>query len=272
MKMTVIDSTEQIEKVAPKISKYSNTQNRVSTADFSANDPFHISLEKLSNSIWAPDPTGGGQQTMWFYERARGSYDETRNRERTPARIRTWDAIHPRKQKFDKVMLAKIEETWALRPFIVSRGGQKNFLEFAIEMGERGTREVDEEYYRDLISKLIIWKSAEKIISDQNEPGYRANIVTYTLSWLLYLTGQRINLQNVWKTQAIGEGLKETIDFLSFKARHHILSTDDNVTEFCKRENCWNELLKETIQLPSSVNTELIDTSKPTGIIGGQRE
>ena len=41
----------------------------LTAADFSANDPFHVRLEQLANSVWVP-----GEQSRWFYERARGSY------------------------------------------------------------------------------------------------------------------------------------------------------------------------------------------------------
>jgi hypothetical protein len=272
MKLTILADREQIEAIAPKISRYSNTQNKVSAADFSANDPFHISLEKLSRTAWAPDPTGGGQQTIWFYERARGSYEETRNRERTPAKIRTWDTLYPRKQRFDKLMLAKVEETWALRPHMVSRGGQKNFLDFTIELRESGAGEIDEEYFKDVVSKLIIWKSTERIVSAQNMPGYRAQIVTYSISWLVFLTGNRIDLSKIWKNQSIGENLSEMIDFLANKVRQHITDTDQNVTEWCKQESCWKRLLEQKIIIPPSLSSDLVDTSRPSLPVGEARE
>ena len=68
MKLTILNNLEVLEEIVPLISKYSNTQNKVNTADFHANDPFHINLEKISRTTWAPDPSGGGQQTIWFYE------------------------------------------------------------------------------------------------------------------------------------------------------------------------------------------------------------
>ena len=269
MKLTVIDDQQKIEEIAPLISKYSNTQNKVNTADFHANDPFHINLEKISRTIWAPDPTGGGQQTIWFYERARGSYDETRNRERTPAKIKSWSAIHPRKQKFDKLMLAKVEKTWMSQPYMVSRGAQKNFVDLTIDLKEANII-VDEVYFKDLVAKLIIWKNSERIVSAQNLPGYRANIVTYTISWLLLLTGFKIDLANIWKKQDISDALKETLDFLACQVRDHITGTKYNVTEWCKKEDCWKRLKGKEVDLPESLKAELIDTRRPSRIEGGE--
>ena len=42
----------------PLISLYANSQNKVNTADFSANGPFHQKLEELSRTIWAPAAGG----------------------------------------------------------------------------------------------------------------------------------------------------------------------------------------------------------------------
>src|SRR5690606_8607115 len=52
-KITVVNP-ELLEELVPAISRFSNTQNKVNEADFASNDPFHVELEKLANSIWAP--------------------------------------------------------------------------------------------------------------------------------------------------------------------------------------------------------------------------
>jgi hypothetical protein len=67
-KITVIPP-DLVETLTPKIAEFANTQNLVQMADFSANDPFHIAIERLSKSIWTP-----GEQGKWFFERARGQY------------------------------------------------------------------------------------------------------------------------------------------------------------------------------------------------------
>lgn len=265
MKLTVLSNPDKIEEITPLISKYSNTQNKVNTADFQANDPFHISLEERANTVWAPDPTGGGQVTKWFYERARGSFDEIRNRERTPARIKAWDAVHPRKQKFDKLMLGKVEKTWRLQPQKVSLGAQKNFADYTIDLKEEGIDSVDEGYFKGIIARFIIWQAAEKIVSAQNIPGYRANIVTYTLAWLIKLTGNRLNLPAIWDKQDIGDSLREAIDYFAHKVREHITDTELNVTEWCKKDACWKKLEEKEEVLPESLKKELLNTGIPVG-------
>jgi hypothetical protein len=253
MKLSIINLKEQIDEIAKKISQYSNAQNKVNTADFSANDPFHMKLEEVSKKIYAPDPTGGNLQTVWFYERARGTFQETRQRELTQARIKAWDRVFPKKQMFDKLVVAKLENTWRLKPHIVSYGGQKNFKDFTIYLKEQKELEkqieINNLYFKNLISKFIIWKATEKIISQQKMPGYRANIVTYSLSWVIKNKPDLINLDNIWNTQGIGDGLEKVIDNVTRNVRNIVTATQGNVTEYCKKEDLWIKVRSQQFDL-----------------------
>jgi hypothetical protein len=53
-KITVVDQG-RFQDVVPFISQYSNTQNKVSTSDLSANHPFHIGMERVSLREWTPN-------------------------------------------------------------------------------------------------------------------------------------------------------------------------------------------------------------------------
>jgi hypothetical protein len=270
MKLSDIPDPVQVEQLAPLISKYSNTQNKVNTADFHANDPYQTSLEQLSRTTWAPDPTGGGVQTIWFYERSRGSYDETRNRERTAAKIRAWDAVHPRRQRFDKIQLAKVEKTWMLQPHIVSRGGEKNFADYTIDIKESGRTEANVDEFKGVVAKLMVWKRAERLVTELGEPGYRANIVTYATAWLLHLVQNRLDLMRIWDRQEVGEGVVESLRRLTPVVRKQLTGTTMNVTEWCKKVACWQGLCEQAMELPSGIQAELLDTSRPTPKPGGR--
>ena len=43
-----------VEEIVPLISRFANSQNKVSEADLRANDPFHVEVESLSRTVWAP--------------------------------------------------------------------------------------------------------------------------------------------------------------------------------------------------------------------------
>jgi len=89
-KVTVVDPG-RFQDVVPFIAQYSNTQNKVSTSDLSANHAFHIGMQRVSRREWTPD-----QQSHWFYERARGSYQTAKIRVGTaPARRRDFECREP---------------------------------------------------------------------------------------------------------------------------------------------------------------------------------
>ena len=126
-KITVIDPTH-VEDIVPLISRYANSQNKVSEADLSANDPFHVDLEKLSRAIWAPLTSTTPRATRWFYERARGQYADALAQESTPARKKRFKDEWPTAQKFTKTDVAKFEAVWDQLPHVASLGAQKNLF------------------------------------------------------------------------------------------------------------------------------------------------
>ena len=244
-KLTVVDR-DQIDEIVPLISRYANNQNKVSEADFSANDPFHIRIEELSRTVWAPTTDGTQQQTRWFYERARGQYTDAKNRELTPARQKLFTKTHPPTQKFTKTDLAKFEHTWDQFPHIVSLGAQKNFSRFTLRLAEQAKFEPDETYFRNLIAKGILFKSTEKIVDRQKFGGYRANIVTYTIAYLNFINEKNIDLNWIWRYQSIQTDLEQVISIVSRKVYEAIANSSEgrNVTEWCKKEACWLAIQK----------------------------
>ena len=242
-KLTVVDR-DRIDEIVPLISRYANNQNKVNEADFSANDPFHIRVEELSRTVWAPAVDGTQRQTRWFYERARGQYADAKNRESTLAKQKAFTLTHPNAQKFTKTDLAKFEHTWDQFPHIVSLGAQKNFTKFTVGLAEKSRSEPDETYFTHLIAKAILFKSTEKIVGNEKFGGYRANIVTYTLAYLSYKTQQDIDLDKIWKQQSLTPSLQQAIQVISREVHQVITNPPDgrNVTEWCKKESCWRAI------------------------------
>jgi hypothetical protein len=258
-KLSVVNQ-EQMDEIVPLISRYANNQNKVSEADFSSNDPFHVKIEELSRTIWAPAVDGTQRQTRWFYERARGQYLDAKGREVTPAKKKAFATVHPTSQKFAKTDLAKFENTWDQLPHLVSRGAQKNFIEFTVRLSRRGRFEVDEIYFKRLVAKAILFRSAEKIVQAQQFGGYRANIVTYTLAYLSHKTAQCIDLDAIWKQQNISSAIREAIEIVSQEVHQSITNPPEgrNVTEWCKKEDCWKTIKAFNIELPTAFLNELI--------------
>ena len=271
-KLIEIEQGEIQAEMVRDVSRYANSQNRISEADFSANDPFHRRIEELSRTIWAP-PVGRSQgQTRWFYERARGQYQEAKTSEPTPSRRRAFALENPTAQRFSKTDFAKFEGTWDQFPHIVSRGAQKNFSDFVIRSAERDLSTIEPTQFHRLVAKAILFRTAERIVQRQGFGGYRANIVTYTLALLSHATSQRIDLAMIWREQDLAENLQRVIAELSHDVYRIITNPPDaqNITEWCKDERCWDVVRASSPLVPlERIETELLDRE---GIGKGQKD
>jgi hypothetical protein len=266
-KITEIDG-DRLDEMVPLISRYANSQNKVSVSDLSSNDPFHIEIESLSRSVWAPATNSTMRETRWFYERARGQYADGLNREATPARRRVFKEIHPTAQKFSKTDLAKFENAWAQRPWEVSLGAQKNFTAFMIDLKTRGSVSGDIPYFQRLVAKAILWKRTEKIVSAQAFGGYRANIVAYAIAKLSNATQQRLELDQIWQAQGLETSIEAALAELSHLAFGLLTDPDRptaNVTEWAKREQCWKQLRSLSWAMPPSVADLLAPVRRESG-------
>src|SRR5690606_821272 len=135
MKLTVVES-QRASELVPKISRFANTQNAVSEADFFSNHDFHKRMEEKSRRLLAPPRPGARFQTKWFYERTRGQYVSERSKLST-AEMRQFDAQYPKSQLLTKTDAAKYLNSWTGKPHTVSSGAQKNFLDFAKSVEDR---------------------------------------------------------------------------------------------------------------------------------------
>ena len=228
--------------LVPKIGRFSNTQNRIQMADLLANDPPHPELHTISKSLIAPDPTGGSVQTYWFYEKSRGSYEETRRLDaRTKAQKKKFDQKYPKKQRFDKSKFGKAWNSYLRLPHVVCLGAMKNFAHFNAWLQNQKDEDWAE-FYKKTVALIKLWNEAERIVRRQKFGGYCHAIVAYTLSWLHNLTDLRIDLSKIWVDQKVGDAIQEALETLSYVVNDHIRNTDLNVTEWCKKEACWQKL------------------------------
>ena len=271
MKLSIVNSDRALE-IVPKISEYANTQNRVSAADFFSNHPFHIRMEGFSRRLFAPSKDGTFRQSKWFYERARGQYQDARGL-LTQAERRRFDLEYPKPQMFTKTDLAKFLNVWRDKPDIVSRGAQKNFADFASFIGgewNKRPNDFNEMYYREAIAKAIVFRSVERLVTEQPwyQGGYRANVVAYAISKLARDVAQRggsINFERVWRAQGMSPGLRDTL-VVSAKAVHDVIVDPPggmrNVTEWAKQQACWHRVMGLHVSWPDALETELVSSSE----------
>jgi hypothetical protein len=257
-------SLARTEIILPKIGRFSNTQNSIQLADLMANDPPHPEIEAISLNTAAPDPTGGSHQTFWFYERSRGKYGEVRRlRATTDQKERVFDSKYPKTQRFDKPKFGKVWNTYRRQPHVVSLGGMKNFAHFNswLQLAQEDWLS----FFRKTVALLILWNAGETIVQDQKYGGYRSQIVTYTLAWLYYLTDLRIDLERIWTDQRIDPALSAAIKVLAPPVNQHLRGTELNITEWCKKADCWERL--KASEAPALQDlSPLLTSSKPVDL------
>jgi hypothetical protein len=250
MKLTVVSRIEAVEEIVPLISKFANSQNKIASADFAANGTFHRHMEQVSRAVWAPGKSDLERGSHWYYERARGSFEVDRGKATTPARKREFDKDNPRAQKFTKTDLAKFEHSWMGLPHLVCQGAQKNFAEYAQRIEENGEPNVTPDYFSHVIARAIIFRTAERIVSQLDLGGYRANIVAYAIAWLAEKSGFHIDLDLIWKQQRLSDDLCKALEAVAKSAHNHFNDLADfgtpwkvNIGENTKKKECW-ELFK----------------------------
>jgi hypothetical protein len=260
-KITIMSNQDDMVVIVPKISEYANSQNKISDSDFASNEEFHIEIEKRSRNIWAPAKKGSQRETHWYYERARGQYQVDKERESTSKQKTIFSDKNPTTQRFTKTDLAKYENSWEQIPYIVSLGSQKNFRAFIIRQKEGPFQIPDKFYFQMLVAKAILFKKTDNIIKKLDFGPYKGNYVTYTVALLSRLTEKRVDLEKIWQEQDISPALESFIELLAAEVKNNITecpSGSRNISEWCKKKDCWESVLKMKIPIPESVKRELI--------------
>ena len=260
MKISVLDH-DMSEKIIPKISEYSNSQNKVDASDFFSNHPFHIRMEDFSRKTPAPAVNGNQYQQYWYYERTRGQYNQGKMK-LTPAQEKQYKLRYPEKQVIKMVELAKYMEIYEGAPDKVSKGKQAIVKEFAEEIKDQWNKS-DEKYnvvyFKRVVAIAIMFNKADQIIktSDAYKTGgrnsYKANVVAYTLSIIFeyirkHYREASVDFTRIWNAQDVYPELEKQITVL-WPEVYDFITDDDrptqNVTEWCKRKECWERAKKE---------------------------
>ena len=267
MKLSIV-TPEKADKLIANIARYANSQNKVSDADLWSNHPFHIRMEDFSRRILAP-ATGGRQYgTHWYYERANGQYKQETYK-CTPKEKEKFEQRNPQAQMFTKTELAKYMHIYQQRPDIASAGGQKafaKFAEWASKEWEKNDTSFNEEYFRTVVAMAILFRQSDKIVRKQSwYRSYKANIVAYAIAKILYTVkkdypDRTIAFKNIWQKQTLSAAWIHQIEDASYAMYQHLISEKrdiENVTEWAKRERCWEAAKKLPYKLQPAFVSEL---------------
>ena len=262
MKLTVLDSDiddETRQNLLASISRASNHQNKVDDTDFFSTHPFHVQLEQWSSKTPAPPSRHSLLQTYWFYERARGQYNQRQMKLATKKQKADFKEQYPSKQKITKQDLAKFRNSWNELPWLVSKGSMESFKKFATgisemwDKGESAQLQFNQEYFKDSVALAILFKAIESLVSDQTwyTGAYRANVVTYSIALFHHLfinqfKDSAFNLGLIWRQQEVPQEILDIFTELTRFVYDRITDTSSgivNITQRCKQKMFWEDML-----------------------------
>ena len=250
MKLTVIKDKEQKNIEVPNISRFANSQNKVSELDLSSNNPYFIQIENLSRKKYVVNPENKNQSLLWFFERANGQYRETLNKQ-TPAQQKKFKEQNPSNLKFVKSDIAKFINGWELEPHYVAQGSQKNFIHYTKKITDLVSKNKlpGENFYRKLIANAILFKTIDQLFGRKGvnaigDTSLKALSVAYTVSYFHYLTNNRIDLWKIYEEQKIDDFLKNHLSKLLIFVYNHIITEASGslISEYAKRATSWEKL------------------------------
>ena len=259
MKLSVIPEG-LINEIVPKISRYSNTQNKVNDVDFASSHAFHLYMEKTAQRKISPVQGSGSTGSKWFYERARGQY---RNKQAymSAKEKNRFLTEYPKNQLLQKVELAKYQLSVDQQPSSVVKGSFPIFTKNINSAWAKDETQFNDLYFEKLVSNAILFRGLDKHISQsewyKQNRGYKAEIVTYAISYFINWIekkGFKFNHEKVWKEQSLSAELIACLDQIAQHVREFVSNPPShvkNIREYCKKEECWKNLKLITIPITS---------------------
>lgn len=245
MKISVIRDEENSDDIVKAISTSANSQTAIKNSDFSANEPYLVDLEKFSRSEWVPN---GKNKPIckWYFERTRGQYLD-QLAQLSGYNEKSFKIEYPKSQKITKTDIAKYEASWSMQPYNVCRGAEKNYSLFVADI-KRERPMVTVNYYKHIIAKGILFNTIDSIVKSKKLGGYKANMNTYLMAAISFLSDKSLDLTYIWENQMVQQDVVDKIEELIPMVWNHLTgsshtgSQSSNVSEWSKKPECWNRL------------------------------
>lgn len=257
-------SEEDLNELISNISQFSNSQSKVSNVDLRSRNPNINKIKALSESIITPS------SRKWFFEKSKGEFN-TKLRIAGLSSKNRIEKEYPKDYRFTKEQLGKYYCSWGDEPYNVKKGGETIFRKFLEDISsEENSKKVniDRNFYELLISKIILFKSLEKIHGERkNAIGQlRSAVVPYTISILyIHTEGNKKNdktfdLSKLWSKEGVENDLEVYLKSLMILIYELIkkYAKSDDLGEHSKKKELWDDIstskeIKEFIQSNNSI-------------------
>ena len=147
----------------------------------------------------------------------------------------------------------KGELAWLQKPEIVCRGAQitDNFA--------NNNLSITEDDFKSTTAKAILFRYIKQLLSAAEWQPYQTQTAVYTMSYLSYLiskTGKSLDFDQILDSQSILKELDDVINVIGRAINKFITIPKygySYAAEWCKQENCWNEVktLSINIEIPN---------------------
>lgn len=255
---------EELDRLITNISKFSNTQTRVSKVDLRSRSKQLVKLKALSDSIVTP------KGYTWFFEKSKGELSTLIRLSGNKDRI---IKKYPKERRFTKEELAKYYTAWGEQPYFVKKGGEKVFRDFIEELSgekkEKTAPEINRSFFENLISRIILFRSMEKIHGEGKKSigQLRSAVIPYSLSVIYKHTDaskdhNSFNLEKIWLKEGLEQELSDYLYELMSLVNKLIkkYATTDDPSENSKSKELWEIIsdCREIKEFISSADTKKI--------------
>lgn len=246
MKISEVLDPARAEDIVQAISQFANSQNKVNFSDLGSNRSFHVELHRLSQDLAPKGPFAAGTvASQWFYERMRGQYDNEVARCKSPVQKKKFKDTFPPSQCLTKTDVARYTMIWERLPHVVGTGSEKNYLAFQKKFLDEARLIPTDEWFQELIGKAVIVDRCDRLVRETKIPGYKANIVAYTVALLSEQHRDAVNLRKIWSEQRVPKKVEDWLLAAIPLIRNHLVKPEVegmNVTEWAKKPRCWEKL------------------------------
>jgi hypothetical protein len=179
-------------------------------------------LANAAEDCPVPDDAGGNADTIWFFERSRGRFAETK-----AINDANWLAAHPESQVIDKTLLADVMNCVSGRPFDAQKGGEgliKNYLKWLRPRNKVDGRHRDqtprgfaffgdnqfhahadhddlEQEWQGVVASVIVRRELEQVFAS-TEGWMRSIQIRYVLA-LAYQAFAKDEWLDIWESQDV---------------------------------------------------------------------
>lgn len=257
MKLTVLNiendaertekSIANYETMTQQISKCANCQNPVSDADFFSNHPYHIQIEQLSKKYPAPYVDGQPYQTIWFYERARGAWEQSQMKMSQSQRD-NFRKTHPKSQLITKAKLAKCLNSVYMNPHMVcSSNNMRSFAGIVEVLWKNSKDNINEFYFQKAVGSVILFDTIDRIVANAtgiwyDKGGNKAQIVPYTIAKLMSMIPDKKDIDwiKIWKYQKLYPSLAHQVEIIAQEANRFIADSGGMIArEYARKAETW---------------------------------